>query len=243
VEGTSLGLGKKIAELYGISLSATDILGSGTTFTTALFSEGMMAMSHDHHGRRDGREHHFDPETFLAREDELRRVLSPESVLEDLLPSPDLTFVDVGCGPGFFALPAARLLFRGTVQAFDHQDDMVSLLERRARSEGLHNIHAVRSDAATLPLEDGSADAALMANVLHDLEHREASLAEVHRILKPGGAFCVVEWGDTHLEVGPPPFLRLRPEDLAGLLIRSGFAIRKISHGPAPFFRILCRRP
>ncbi|RUM88282.1 MAG: methyltransferase, partial [Thermodesulfatator sp.] len=55
--------------------------------------------------------HRFDPrKKHKLESEERRRLLPPEAVLELLELTPGETLVDLGCGPGYFALPAAERL-------------------------------------------------------------------------------------------------------------------------------------
>ena len=60
------------------------------------------------------------------------------------------------------------------------------------------------TDSNTVAAPDGSADRVLMVDVLHHLYDQPAALAEVTRLLRPGGLFVVVDWGDRERPVGPP---------------------------------------
>ncbi len=198
-------------------------------------------MPHDHHDDHGGHRH-FDPEFFLSMEETRRRIMPPEEVLGDFLKTDDATLADIGAGPGFFALPAARLLQNGKVYAIDRQDDMLALLRRRSESEGLANVVAVHADAHSVPLEDASVDAVLMANVFHDLDDRASMLAEVDRILRPRGAFYLVEWDKVPTEMGPPLELRIAPQDLEAELASGGFTLERRFSGPFPFYRLLAHK-
>jgi SAM-dependent methyltransferase len=199
----------------------------------------MVLLPHEHHGGH----RHFDPERFLAMEEMRRQIMPPEEVLGDFLSRDDATLADIGVGPGFFALPAARLLRRGKVYAIDRQDDMLDLVRTRSESEGLDNIVTVHADASSVPIANHSVDAVLMANVFHDLDNRSVMLAEVSRILRPGCPFYLVEWDKVATEMGPPLEMRIAPPDLEAEVASGGFLIDRRFEGPFPFYRLLTRRP
>ena len=62
----------------------------------------------------------------------------------------------------------------------------------------------METDANTVPAPDGVADRVVMVDVLHHLYDQPGALAEVTRLLRPGGLFVVVDWGDRERPVGPP---------------------------------------
>lgn len=176
-------------------------------------------------------------------EERRRQFLPPESVLKDFLSSRDLVLVDIGSGVGFFTLPAARYLTKGRVYAVEIQQDMLSVLERRAKESGLRNIRPIRGSATALPLEDASVDAALMSWVLHDIDDREGALQEVHRVLKPNGIFYLLEWGVEDPDEGPPLSIRIGPHELTPALESAHFRVEEVFLAPSPLYRVLCRKP
>ena len=201
----------------------------------------MIGLAHEHGNHHQG-PHHFDPQRFLAMEEWRRSLLPPEVVLQDFLGADDLTLADIGAGTGFFALPAAQRLSRGTVYAVDRQEDMLDVVRRRAQEMDLENLVSLRADAREIPLQDGTVDAVLMANVFHDIPSQDSMLAEVSRILRPDGSFYLVEWEKSQTEFGPPQEIRIAPDDLEQTLARGGFRVERRFPGPSPFYRMLARK-
>ncbi len=193
-----------------------------------------------HHGHGPG---HFDPARLHAMEDRRRADMPPEDVLREFLPQDIGSLADIGCGSGFFSIAAARLLPGARVLAVDRQQDMLDFVARRAREAGLENVETVRADATRLPIADGELDAVLMSHVFHDIPERDAMRDEVHRILRPGGAFLLVEWDKVDTPMGPPLEIRIAAEELASILVAGGFAVERIAHGPGSTYRLLARRP
>lgn len=120
--------------------------------------------------------------------------------------------VDLGCGLGFLALEAARMVGpEGLVTAVDASPGALRELERRAREMGLPQLRPLEADIAHLPLQDGEADAVVARSILSYVPDRPEVLAEAGRVLKPGGTLSlfepvlseedlVVDWGeDSHL--------------------------------------------
>jgi ubiquinone/menaquinone biosynthesis C-methylase UbiE len=91
--------------------------------------------------------------------------------------------LDVGCGTGAYA---AGLAGRGwNVTGVDASEDML----RRARSKGMD---AAFADAAALPFEDASFDAAVSIFTHTDVDDFGALVGEVVRVLRPGAQFVYV---------------------------------------------------
>jgi ubiquinone/menaquinone biosynthesis C-methylase UbiE len=100
--------------------------------------------------------------------------------------------VDVGCGTGTLAIALARAGAR--VVAVDGDEDV--LRRARAKAGGL-DVEWRTGLADALPVADASADAVVCSLLLHHLgpEAKTAALAEARRVLRPGGALHVADWG------------------------------------------------
>jgi SAM-dependent methyltransferase len=104
------------------------------------------------------------------------------------------TVLEIGPGPGYFTVEAGRLAGpAGRVVCVDIQPGMVSILRRRLREQHVANAHPVAGDATRLPLADGSVDVAFLVFVLGEIPDRPAALAELRRVMKPGGVLSVME--------------------------------------------------
>ncbi len=157
--------------------------------------------------------HKFDPAHMARLETEdRRRSLDPEAILARLGLKAGDTFLDLGCGPGFFSLPAARIVGpNGRVHAVDVSPAMVERVQARAREGNLPQLSAVVSRESHVPLDDGVANLVLLANVLHEAEDPRRFLQEARRLTAPGGYVAVVEWNLEQTESGPPLAHRLAP--------------------------------
>lgn len=188
----------------------------------------------DHHPK--GMSHHdhpgFDPERLMAMEERRRAMLPPEEILDRFLARDDATMLDIGCGAGFFTIPAAKRLDRGRVLAADLQQNMVDTTLRRAKEEGVTNVEGVTAPASSLPIAEKSVDIALLSMVLHDIDEQGAALSELRRVLKPGGTLFLIEMDKNEEGFGPPMEIRLSPVELTGMLTRAGFAGLEIADSP-----------
>src|SRR5581483_2202158 len=102
---------------------------------------------------------------------------------------PAWTVGDLGCGTG--QVSAALAPFVAHVVAVDGSAAML-----RAAKERLHefdNVDLRRGELEALPIDDGRLDAATVMLVLHHVAEPERALAEVARVLKPGGRVVVVD--------------------------------------------------
>ena len=103
--------------------------------------------------------------------------------------------LDVGCGTGDLTLRAARRVgAEGRVSGIDASPDMVKIARRKAAKKG-RDIDFRVAPIEDLPFADGEFDAALSSFMIHHLpdDLKVSGLAEVRRVLKPGGRIVLVD--------------------------------------------------
>lgn len=94
---------------------------------------------------------------------------------------------ELGCGTGTTALTLAPLITQ--IVATDFSNEMITIAREKATAADCSNADFTVATGNRLPSADGAFDAALALNVLHLLPDRAEVLAEVRRILRPGGLF------------------------------------------------------
>jgi ubiquinone/menaquinone biosynthesis C-methylase UbiE len=179
--------------------------------------------------------HKFNPDHAARLLDPERRAwLNPEEILTALGLRPGMRFADVGAGPGFFSVPAAEMVgASGRVYALDVQQEVIAMLEERAKAMGLTNLETLVSAEDRLPLSDAAVDAALLVNVLHEVGDRLALIREVARSIRPGGVIGVVEWRKESMAKGPAFSDRLSAAEIEATLRAAGFDdIEPLPAGP-----------
>lgn len=167
--------------------------------------------------------HKYDPQKLdRLMSEERAKELSPEKLLRDEGLKEGDFFADIGSGPGFFSIPAARIVGeRGIVFAIDTQKEM--LLDLRDKRNPPQNIVLLLSEEDNIPVGDSEADFAFLAFVLHEVDNTGVFLKEIRRILREGGKFLVVDWKKQQEEKGPPIEERLTEEEVSRLLEKAGF--------------------
>lgn len=102
---------------------------------------------------------------------------------------PTLEVADLGCGTGQLAETIAPHVRR--VVAVDGSADMLDAA--RTRLHGLPNVDIRQGDLEALPLDAEALDAAVLSLVLHYSPDPARALAEVARVLRPGGRLLIVD--------------------------------------------------
>ncbi len=151
----------------------------------------------------------------------------------------DKTVVDLGCGGGFMAEAMAK---RGArVVGVDPATEALAAARHHAAEEGLA-IDYREGVGEVLPLDDASFDVVVSCDALEHVSDLAQVVAEVHRVLKPGGLFLfdtinrnalsrfvVVTMGERVLRLMPrgthDPALFITPAELRRLLTRQRFDV------------------
>lgn len=141
--------------------------------------------------------------------------ISPEQIINQVELKNDMTVAEFGCGSGNIVLTLAKKLKEGKVYGLDVQEEPLSVLKGRARSERLFNIETIRCDlekecGSTLPNE--FVDIVLIPNLLFQVDEKKAVLKEAQRITKKGGQVLVVDW-KKESSLGPKEG-RVSPEEV-----------------------------
>lgn len=99
--------------------------------------------------------------------------------------------LDLGCGAGHASFAAAAVA--GEVTAYDLSADMLAVVEGAARERGLANIRTRQGAAEQLPFDDASFCAVVSRMSAHHWRDVPAALAEVRRVLRPGGKVVLID--------------------------------------------------
>lgn len=155
---------------------------------------------------------------------ERRKLLPPRETLLKLGLQAGDVMADIGCGIGYFSLPAAEIAGpKGQVFALDVSQEMLEEVEKRSKEAGLPNLQTHLTEETSLKLEDASATFALLSLVLHEVEQPAQFLREINRILTKDGRLAIIEWQKVATAGGPPLDHRLAKETVEEQLRLAGF--------------------
>jgi SAM-dependent methyltransferase len=152
--------------------------------------------------------------------------LSPIQVLRELPLKSHAKVGDFGTGAGHYALALAkRLSGGGTVYAIDAFGPGFDSLRREAAKHH-STFYTLESDLNKhIPLKSGLLDAAVVANVLHQITDRKRFVSELARVMVPGGTALIIDWAGSFKNMGPVESSVLSPAEAAELFRSSGFEI------------------
>ncbi len=108
--------------------------------------------------------------------------------------------LDVCTGTGDLAIAAVRGGTNVSVVGVDFAGEMLRLGRGKVRAGGLASaIRLVRGDATRIPLADRSCDAATIGFGIRNVADTEAALADIARVLRPGGRLAILEFGEPRI--------------------------------------------
>jgi arsenite methyltransferase len=165
------------------------------------------------------------------------------AVLRALALRPSEHVLDIGTGPGLLAAAmAAAVGPGGSVRGIDMSESMLALARRREPAAGAAPMEFLVADANALPFERDGFEVAVSTQVYEYVADLPAALAEVHRVLRPGGRLLVLDtdWDSIVWRSGDDARMRRvlaawdehladphLPRRLGGLLERAGFAVAR----------------
>lgn len=156
----------------------------------------------------------FDPKLKDKLDNPMRRKeIPPMETLKRFGLKADDIVVDIGCGTGYFTMPALEIV-DGAVYAIDLSQEMLDEVKKKSTSE---RLNLIKSDESGLILEDESSTFAILSMVLHEVEDGKAFLAEIGRILKSGGKLAIIEWQKAAMPMGPSLDHRISSDDIVSL--------------------------
>jgi len=141
----------------------------------------------------------FGKDALLPFYDLLTRVLGMGGVYDELVAQAELAdgahVLEIGCGTGNVTVRAKRAAPGADVVGTD--PDPLALARAQRKARGLPGIRFERAYAQELPFADGEFDRALSSMMLHHLDEdvKAGALAELHRVLRPGGRLHIVDIG------------------------------------------------
>jgi ubiquinone/menaquinone biosynthesis C-methylase UbiE len=100
---------------------------------------------------------------------------------------PDMEVLEIGCGTGSTALIHAPYVKQ--IRAIDFSAQMIAIAQEKAAHQNITNVTFEQASIDDLNIPPQTLDMVLGLSILHLLEDKEATIAQVYQMLKPGGLF------------------------------------------------------
>src|SRR5262245_5106496 len=204
----------------------------------------LLARGHD-----DARDQYKNPKdlaALIASQEAPERAAwqKPDEVLNTLGLAAGQTVCDIGAGPGYFALRAARRVgATGRVFAVDVEPRILDVLRARIEKSGLRNVTPVLGLAADPLLPPKSCDLVLVVDTYHHFPERPKYLARLTGLLRPGGRLANVDWHKRQTAIGPPLDHRVDRDEFLADAAKAGLrVVAEPKFLPHQYFIILVAR-
>jgi ubiquinone/menaquinone biosynthesis C-methylase UbiE len=171
-------------------------------------------------------EHKFNPDHAARLLDPKRlETLRPDAMWAAADVAAPRVIVDIGAGAGLITTAFARLAPEATVYAADISEAMLGWLKEHLPEDVADRVVPVLGTETHVPLPDGIADLVTMVALYHELDDAPATLADVARLLGPGGRLLIVDWVKDEAVEGPPLAHRVSTEDILAAVTAAGFGV------------------
>jgi len=176
-------------------------------------------------GREIAQTMHWMGASWLLRKTREREEAAQE-MLRELRLKPGMTVCDLGCGNGYHSLVMAKTVSPGgKVLGVDIQQEMLDMLQDRAKKEGITNIVSVLGDFHDPKLKPNTVDLVLIVDAYHEFSHPELMLKALHRALKPKGQVVLVEFRAEDKSVPIKPEHKMSKKQIKKELLPNGFEL------------------
>jgi ubiquinone/menaquinone biosynthesis C-methylase UbiE len=154
-----------------------------------------------------------------------------------------MVFIDVGCGDGYFALPAARRVGpQGKVYAVDIDAGAIQRLREQAAREGLDHLFPEVREAEETVVCEGCADYVFFGIDLHDFRDPSHVLMNAKKMLHAQGQLIDLDWKDIPMDFGPPLQKRFSIKKARSLIESAGFIIASVTEA-GPYHYLIIASP
>jgi ubiquinone/menaquinone biosynthesis C-methylase UbiE len=107
---------------------------------------------------------------------------------------------DFGAGTGYYSILSGHLVPKGKVYAIEIQKDFINIIHDKIKTEHLKNIEVLWGNIEKIggtKLADDIVNVVIMSNVLFQVEDKNQTIKEAHRVLKVGGEILLIDWSDS----------------------------------------------
>jgi ubiquinone/menaquinone biosynthesis C-methylase UbiE len=164
--------------------------------------------------------------TESGRDRERHKWQDPDVILREMGLQAGNTLVDIGCGRGYFTIPAAKMVGeKGKVYALDSNPSTIENLDGWLKTADLKNVYTRVGAAESAVLCEACADFVFFGIVFHDFRNRSAVLKNARRMLKPEGKLIDLDFKKIEMPFGPPERIKLSENEAQRVLEDAGFKV------------------
>jgi len=144
----------------------------------------------------------------------------PGATLRKLNVGAGESVAEVGCGSGYFALPAAGIVEPESVYALDLDEELLAELDHLTDQQNIENVVPINGDARNLPaVLPERVDTVVVANTFHGIDDQAGFVQNTFDAIEPDGSLVLINWHERPRETttvageprGPPTELRMTP--------------------------------
>jgi ubiquinone/menaquinone biosynthesis C-methylase UbiE len=179
----------------------------------------------------------FDPAVAVTTRERRWRA----EVVDEVLETEAAAILDVGCGTGTLVVELARRAPDARVIGLDGDPDILQRAAAKVRAAAVE-VELLNGLADSIPVEDATIDCAVSTLVFHHLapDTKRRGLAEIRRVVRPGGRLVIADYGGPHDPLMRAAFLYVQLLDgfhstrqhaageLPGLIADAGFTVETI---------------
>lgn len=177
-------------------------------------------------------------EIIAPRYDFITRLLSygmdsgwKRQLIEMLHLKGDEKVLDLACGTGDITFALGENLPAGEAVGLDITTGMIEIANRKRREKNVHNVSFQLGDIMSMPFADASFDYVTCGYALRNVPDVELALAEIRRVLKPGGRLLSLDFAH--------PNNRIYRRLYINYLIVVGSTVGILLHGDADVYRYI----
>ena len=173
-------------------------------------------------------------------EAERRTWQNPEMILAEAGVKVGDVLIDLACGFGFFAIPAAKIVGpKGVVCGVDVDKEALEELREKSMLAGLRNLRLKLAAAEDVVLCQQCADIVFVGIALHDFSDPLKVLQNVKKALKTGGRLVNIDWKKEQTPFGPPVEIRFSQREAVSFIERAGFKVVSVKDSGLYHYSIL----
>lgn len=202
------------------------MLLAGTFLLAALAASPHGEAGHGGHRGRHGNPGDLDAYVARMEAEDRDAWQKPDEVIRALGLRGGEVVCDIGAGPGYFTLRAARAIGpAGWVHAVDVEPAILAALRDRLDRAKIANVTPVLSAPEAPSLPPGACDVVLVVDTYHHFPDGEAYLRALVPRLRPGGRIVNVDFHARELPVGPPVGHKVSREDFLAAARAAGLVL------------------